>query len=279
MSRALFSLFIASMACGSAFADLQVVPAVSVSNGIPTWMSSFRQRVGSLPDARERTECAPTKELSAGYLCMSFEAQRMNLALTRASLFVEGNGGPETKGVLALHNDPTVLSYLGMIGGHDLRAQDLVRFYKEVQRKCAEDARYCANAEEKEFFDGFILPQARKNPEMVLITFGVYSHMSWDVVVTHEIMHAQYFLQPAFAKVVDDYWAAMPESARGQVRDVLAEHYDRTDEFLMKNEFQAYILMYGAERSELGFLVGTHRDALMAKMKAAGVQPIQVSGR
>ena len=60
------------------------------------------------------------------------------------------------------------------------------------------------------------------------------------------------------------------------IRAVLGQHYDASDELLMKNEFQAYILMAGAESSELAGFVSKYRNPLSKRLVDNGVVPIQV---
>src|SRR5690606_35840263 len=106
---------------------------------------------------------------------------------------------------------------------------------------------------ERDLFENFILPTAKKYENFVLITYATVSSMLWNAVVTHEIMHAQYFLDQEFREIADQFWTEKVSDAdKTQVRNTLSQHYDASNEFLMINEFQAYILMADAEFNLLG---------------------------
>lgn len=204
----------------------------------------------------------------------------MNNALGRASFFIEGTAGNNTKGVVVTQDDSTYVSYKTMIGGHDLKGPDLLRFHKQVLKDCAasnNDANICYNSYEKDMIENFVIPYSQKMPGFVVISFASQSSMDWRDVVTHEVMHAQYFNQPMFQKIVDEFWTKdVTEMDREAIRFRLSQNYDSSDEFLMKNEFQAYILMAGAIYSQLGGFVGKYREPLMKRLEANQIYPIQV---
>lgn len=111
----------------------------------------------------------------------------------------------------------------------------------------------------------------------VVISFAKQSRMHWTDVVTHEILHAQYFNVELFRQITDAFWAeeVSPEDKK-LILSALDEIYDTSDELLMKNEFQAYILMTGAERNLLNEFVDKYRGPLMEKLKNAGIMPLQI---
>jgi len=261
-------------------ADVRRLEPVAVSTGVAVWNGEFESRTTAMRSAgtsvTDYTECRETREIRGAYLCLSFNQVSMNLALGRASFFIEGLGDI-ARGTVVSQRDPQFRRYQRMIGGHDLKAADLKRFHEAVTEKCRTDADYCPNAQETALFDSFILPIAAQQPDMVVITYALESSMRYDEVVTHEILHAQYFLDAAFRQVVDTYWAtSVPAAEKEAIKSALSEHYDRTDDLLMKNEFQAYMLMAGADMNLLSRYVGRHREPLMAALRAVSVTPIQV---
>ncbi len=225
------------------------------------------------------TECKEVVEVQRAFLCLSFTQSEMNKALTRASIYVEGLMGIEADTVVPLSNY-VYLRLQNMVGGHDLKVSRLIQFYEDVQEACFEssgDPDICLNPNEEEIFNKLILPLAKEDKEAVVITFAIRSSMSYQMVVSHEIMHAQYFLQDEYQKVIDEFWENdVSDEDKSEIASILSRVYNVEDELLLKNEFQAYILMAGAEASYLKRFLSKYRDLIFTKMRKVEVEPIQV---
>lgn len=275
--KATIAVFIAFLSATNAFAKITLTDPVSVENGeLAAWMQTFENGPKS-NSATGDTECREVEELKNAFLCLSYDQETMNSALTRASLSIEGIGGVEKGTVISLENNGYQY-YKRRIGGHDLKGTDLAEFYSAIEKECTVDSQKCANEYEKEWYEQFILPTLDKSDgEIVIVTFAIQSSMSADAVVTHEILHAQYFLDEAFRNVIEDFWAnELTGDQRDQVRATLGRHYNPADELLMRNEFQAYILMAGAEYKMLGRMVDMFRSPLMDALSRQGKSPLQV---
>ena len=63
-------------------------------------------------------------------------------------------------------------------------------------------------------------------------------------ILRHELSHGEFFSDPDYAAYVHNFWlTALTEAERANVRKFLAsEDYDVTDEVLMYNEMQAYLM-------------------------------------
>ncbi len=78
----------------------------------------------------------------------------------------------------------------------------------------------------------------------------------------HEAFHGLYFTSEAFRNGVKAVWSKLPDGAKTTFRDFLAiSRYDPSDEGLMMNEFQAYVL----QRSPADW-VGFFRDKVRSKL-------------
>ena len=131
------------------------------------------------------------------------------------------------------------------------------------------------NKQEKEIFEKYILPTAQTHEKFVLITTnptgGYYSE-----IVGHEILHAQYFLNEVYRNTVDDFWnTKVSDASKTTVKRALSS-YDTTNDYVMKNEFQAYILMYGAENFSLRMLVSKYGPTLRATLKQNGTPAVEI---
>ena len=267
----------------SADALMHVDRPIKVESEIPMWNEEYDAKVAKMKAANTYpadgyTECRETIEIKSAFLCLSNTQKGMNSSLGRASFYIEGLDGK--KNTVVLQDDAKYQRYKHMIGGHDLRGADLLRFNDAAEEFCRANGRqenFCPNSYEKDIFENFIVPYAKRDPSFVVITFASQSSMGWRDVVTHEIMHAQYFNDPKYRKICDDFWAKeVSAEEQKAIKQVLARYYDATDELLMKNEFQAYMLMAGASRSQLSRFVPKYRDKLMKQLEQAGVRPIQI---
>ncbi|MDZ4662472.1 MAG: hypothetical protein SGJ18_12740 [Pseudomonadota bacterium] len=265
-------LFATLFSSSLSFATVEVGPTIKVQSEIKGWNNNFKVDVKS---KKSLTQCRETQEISGTFLCQSHEQKEMNMALTRASFFVEGNNGKP--GVIVPTTDSTFREFISAIGGHDLKGSDLLRYYDAAVTACDKDKTLCADPLETELFEEFIIPKARANPNFIVITFALVSAMRWQDVVTHEILHAQYFSDDTYRQVADSFWDnSMSTEEKEEVKRLLSNFYDTKNDLLMKNEFQAYILMANAKTSELGQLVQKYREPLLQKLAQAKRQPLQV---
>ena len=130
--------------------------------------------------------------------------------------------------------------------GHDYSAAELARFFTLADRDHvalnAEEAKLRALLTQLGWFapdavgalisvpavgaDAFVTPQAR------------------EAMLHHELSHGIFFSNPAYADYVRKFWkTVLTEQERASVRSFLgSQDYDTTDEDLMLNEMQAYVM-------------------------------------
>lgn len=269
----------------SAFAKIEILTPIKAESEITAWTQSFAATVNDLKKtnyllADGYTECREVLEISDAFLCQSNTQTEMNYALARATFFVEGIENPNNKGKIKKHDDPVLNNYYELLSGHDLRGQDLLQFHQKVQEQCAAshgDYRTCYNPYEEDLFQNFILGEISKRKNFVVITFSNGGGADWHEVVTHEIMHAQYFNQKKFESIVNTFWEKeVSENDKKAIRATLGQYYNGNDDLLIRNEFQAYILMAGAEASILSKYVSKYRYPLFQRLAQSGIKPIQV---
>jgi len=225
------------------------------------------------------TECRWVAEIANVLLCASTDLDTMNPPLLRPAIFIENR--PRS---VVSHNDPLYVDLLTKIGGFDLLKRhpagthpDLVGWYAAVDRACATDKTVCEDPAERAM--RALLERAWVNRDsFVVITFAAHGSISDDEVVSHEMLHAQYFTDPGFRGVVTSYWDALPKTSRDRIRAELGVIYSTTDEELIQNELQAYALMSGAETSRFSSLVA-HREPLQKALAEKGIIPIAVERR
>jgi hypothetical protein len=226
------------------------------------------------------TECRWVAELDQVLLCGSSDRRAMNPPLARAAIYIEVRSD-----AVIDRADRFYLRYAAGVGGFDLRKDhpdparpDLLAYYAALDRACADRAALCPDPRERAMRALLERAWAGK-PGFVLVTFAHKGPIGDDEVVSHEILHAQYFATPAYRDAIDAYWRGLPNLERATVLAGLAGTYNVNDDELMQNEFQAYVLMSGGERALLGHLVDAHRGPLLERLAARGLAPLAVERR
>jgi hypothetical protein len=255
---------------------------VSVLDGVVAWSDELGAYAASHGGDHPHgvTECRWVAELDDVLLCASADTTMMNPLLTRAALFIEVDAGVVDR------DDPLYLQFVRIIGGFDLLKDhpdparpDLLRYYSALYEACARDQTMC-DAPAERAMRGMLAQAWEGRDQFVVITFAHRGEFPDDVVISHEILHAQFFTVPAYREVVEAYWAGLDEQVRAQLRETLGQlGYNPKDEELIMNELQAYILMNGAELGRLGDQVELHREPLENALRARGVAPLQTELR
>ena len=282
----MLGVFVNITAVGNAGSKKIPLGKVNAATDLMQWSTDFGKKVKALRLASGYPqlgylECKKTTEVNDTVLCFHNNQEEMGFTLARASCFIEGSFCDHKKGHILSFSDQGFNRAVGQINGYDLTGKDLMHFYNSVKKKCSEsrvEEGFCFNDAEKMMFEGLILPMASSNPNFVLITFARLSRSPWPGVVTHEVLHAQYFTDPTYRNVVDGFWNEIPEKEREDIRNALSVAYDKNDEFLMKNEFQAYILEpnTGKSSSILAIFVNKYREKLLSRLASAKREPVQV---
>jgi hypothetical protein len=226
------------------------------------------------------TECRWIAELEQVLLCGSYDRLAMNPPLARAAIFIEVRAHSVID-----RRELFYKRYAAAVGGFDLRKDhpdparpDLLEYYAALDRECAARSSLCADEPEQAMRELLERAWAGK-PSFVLVTFAHDGPIPDDEVVSHEILHAQYFTTPAYREAIDAYWRGLTEAQRAEIRASLAGIYNVNDDELMQNELQAYVLMSGGETARLGRFVGEHRAPMLERLAARGVSPLAVQRR
>jgi hypothetical protein len=254
---------------------------VNVQRGVLAW-SDWIARHGATHAQTYplgMTECRWVEGLPDVLLCGSYDTAAMNPLLLRASLFVEGLQ-QFPPGTVARGTEPAYRWALRRVGGFDLMKRhfdptrrDLVGFFTALDAACTRERALCATPSEQAMRE--LLERAWSGrAQFVVVTFAYHGPILDSFVVSHELLHAQYFTSAPFREVVDAYWTQLPAAERDAVTAELGQRYDKSDDLLIRNEFQAYVLMAGAENASLAEVAARHREPLRTLLRERGVTPI-----
>jgi|GEM_PF-3560417 len=255
---------------------------IDVEDGIHAWREKIHAAGGAmvkddaLSDAGY-TECAEAKQIPGTYVCLSFFAIDMNRIFGRASVYAEGGFG-RPRGSFPADSDADVRKLNLLVEGQDLKSEDLTAFFDGMRARCARGERSrCLNRAESLFYETVFRPAAAKYPRFVFLSFASQSFDSYQSNLGHELLHAQYMLRPEFKETIDAFWDALPEPDKAGVRKILDQNaYDPHDEYLMRNEFQAYVLEPESDEDLLKEFVPKYAPALTRALAARGLSPIRV---
>jgi len=168
--------------------------------------------------------------------------------LKRLAFFVEKAG---YRGVLAKDED---IAALHGYNAHDYRAEDLAAFYQAAREKA-----FSLGAEEKELESLLIEAGTLKlsggkiragTGALISVARESGEALRWTLL-THESMHAIFFTDPDYRSFVRSLWASVGSEERWFWKTYLGwAAYDVGSEYLMSNEFQAYLLQQPAAMAE-----------------------------
>lgn len=139
------------------------------------------------------------------------------------------------------------LAHLHGWNAHDYRPEDLARFYTKAAAE-----HFTLNPEELHLREiltknGLIVPDGNgyKAGKGAILTFAhVGPYWLRRLLITHEGYHGIFFTHPAYREAVFSIWDKTPVEEQDLFRDVFLywAHYDIRDPYLVKNEFQAYLM-------------------------------------
>ncbi len=176
------------------------------------------------------------------------------MALNRVAAFVERPGVPRDHvlddGALRAVIGQAQESFDTYYYGHDYRASDLARFFATATRDglVLHDAERALNMrlEAAGFF--------RLGPQAALISLpphgeGMLDPAARATILDHELAHGAYFTDPRYATYVVQFWNGLTERERDAFRRYLGQQgYDTSNDDLMRNETQAYLMFTGDPR-------------------------------
>lgn len=160
--------------------------------------------------------------------------------LKRLAFFVEKTG---FRGRLV---SDTQLAPLHGWNAHDYSAASLAQFFTQAEAEA-----FPLNGAERELRErlvaaGILVPQAQGWAPGTGALIGISAQSPpalRRVLFVHEGFHGLYFTSQDFRDGVRRAWDALPSGAQDAFRSFLAlSQYDPSDEALMVNEFQAYVL-------------------------------------
>jgi hypothetical protein len=198
-------------------------------------------------------------------------------ALNRIAAFIEWQDAPKERVLddqaLAEMIERTSENSDTLFFGHDYRAADLARFFTAAQR-----SGIVLNEEEQDLLallldqnfmevdqDGFsiippekvlvAIPRAQSDSSKAPQNESITTPMR-KIILSHELGHGEFFTNPDYASYCDDFWHQHLSAAqRVAFTRFLSsvQHYNARNEYLLINEFQAYLAYSGVDGYFFGY--------------------------
>ena len=223
--------------------------------------------------------CGQLKSLPNTHVCLFSTQRDMNLSLYRASHALEIEPVVLTDNELREHEG---------YDGHDLTGESLEAFLQSFAKAKTRHGKSTSQTdddtlgdvpEEAEFWELFLEPEIE--PGMILIAGFLRDDV--DIIVSHELYHAQFFTDINYQKAVIDFWDdELPKLNMGPGRDLIeatiTQEYDvARNPLLLYNEFQAYALQLPLRSGELDLveIMQPYKQPLRDHLIARGVPPLE----
>lgn len=132
--------------------------------------------------------------------------------------------------------------------GHDYPAADVVRLFTladaEHVRLNAEEERLRAMAKQFGWFAPGAVGAVISVPRVPEASVPALDAAARATILRHELSHGLFFTDPVYSAYVKQFWdTTLTEAERSTVRKFLgSEGYDTSDEVLVYNEMQAYVM-------------------------------------
>ena len=213
-------------------------------------------RQAQLPKEPGAVDCRPVSNsnVPGTFLCLSKSIEAQNRLFTRASNYSEGSRFT-TAGYLIPFDHMGYVDYVEHIWGHDIPSDRLIPFFAEAEEEDDyEQHETCGmNPSEREFGKnvlGALIQFSKGKPFVVITAFSDLRPEDLLGVVSHEAIHAQYFLSEPIRQAVEAFWDhELSDEERTSALSDLGDFYDIDNRFVVLNEFLAYMAAYGPARS------------------------------
>ncbi len=164
--------------------------------------------------------------------------------LRHASAFVEAGLRVRSSEELRYSND------IGPVAGIDLAGKDLLQYEQYREQIASTNTLAWKDSDSyKAFWEKFLLPELRTNPNIVLIAASLddvqaqFGSRNYESVLAHEIVHANFLINPKFQRVMEVFWeSSITSSSKEEIKSQFLGQYDLKNSFLILNETAAHLL-------------------------------------
>ncbi len=216
-------------------------PFVLTLRDAPTPLTALPQwQEAALANGWQGIDCGWLQEMRNVTLCLFGRADIIALVFGRVTAWVEQPGFPVVPASavsVPFETRPPVA-----VNGANLTGRDILAFAEVVQAACASgEEEACFTDWERPFFERFLLPAARRTPDMAIIAAGAAPGQ--EGTLSHELLHGLFYSDHAMQTATWFMWTQVlgPDARRG-ITASLGQVYKPHDLTILVNEFQAHML-------------------------------------
>jgi hypothetical protein len=233
--------------------------------------------------ADQKIRCVQIAEAKNVFLCMSYHHEILNGTMWRFSIFSEGFSTVKKRTVVG-HDHPAGKYIKAFIGGFNTPGAELTGFFAVVK-----DADLSAQERifKKEVYHQIIERIGGPSEEFYVVSIPMTGTgiMTFFDTASHELLHAQHRMTPAYKKIVTEFWNDEVASEHRRIfTESIADIYDTSDLSTVIDEFQAYVLQKGSEAGAYGTVgkfegvdfVAKYRESLVKRLTQAGIKFIEL---
>ncbi len=216
--------------------------------------------------------CAEIAELRGAFLCVPFYQKQMNDIFLRAGIFW-GTLKSWPPGTLIKDTDPVLKDLLQIADGHNLPGSVILSFYDRLRAEM--DHNLYAESSETHFWKVFLShPLVRSfNENFYVIAVSAQQTSNYREILSHEVHHAQYFLDKMYSTVVNSFWTTQVSvDDRKAIASILGAIYSSESEATMIDEFQAYLLELDGDEGILGIFSRKCAEGLRRSLRESNIK-------
>lgn len=168
--------------------QVSILEAIEMT-GIKSWSNTSSHDV----------ECRELADIPNAFLCLTQTGDLLTGLMERASYF-QGSNSPRPNPIRG--RCEFTGSDQAQYVGHDTLAESINAFYAKSMDKCSQDRKLCVSPLEKELFDKVIEPLRERQITDFAILAVEARAVGFMSNVTHEILHARYYMSPTYRSIV-----------------------------------------------------------------------------
>jgi len=214
------------------------------------------------------------------YGCVFSDQVAMNASLLRAGLYVHTKMG--------MANDASLFNsnLMRAVAGHDFNGEELSNYNKQavISNDTLPEHKRFKDIEQE--FDRLVIKPIIQQNKDNFIFFAIINTKKYKENLSHELLHAQYYLVPQIKPILLQVWKQVsPNDQQIIIKSLHDGGYDMEQQELLLREFYSYFLQYNAKNylssikvlAPMSELANVYAPKIQAALALANIQVLAVN--